>query len=255
MWCPGIAAAATLGLTGGKLSELGWRGAPLRYVALGWAVPLLGLSLAYALVCVLGKASFPEPRFLARAAQAMGMSDAPLPIILLAQAGIAATVGPINFGGRALGEELGWRGLLVPEACAAFGFVPGALVSGAVWGLWHFPLLIGHASFTEMVNFVVLVIGISVGFAWLRLKSHSIWPSTLWHGTHNAFRDLFLNPLTLSTAAGRWWLDETGYSLALLGGCVAALFIALHRRDARNATAERLKIQRAQTMPRIGSRP
>ena len=107
----------------------------------------------------------------------MGLSGAPLPLILLAQAPLAATVGPINSCGRALGEELGWRGLLVPEACAAFGSCRGAAERRRV-GAVAFPLLIGRASLTEMVNFVILIISISIGFAWLRLKSHSVWPST-----------------------------------------------------------------------------
>ncbi len=51
------------------------------------------------------------------------------------------------------------------------------------------------------------------------------------HGMHNAFRDLFLIPLTLGTASGQSWLDETGYSLALMGLCTAALFAALHIRE------------------------
>jgi uncharacterized protein len=118
----------------------------------------------------------------------MGFHNGSTLIILFAHTGVSAIVGPINSCGRALGEELGWRGFLVPEACQAFGFLPGALIVGLIWALWHFPLLLGSVPLTGIVNFTVMVVGISVAFAWVRQKSHSVWPSTIMHGTHNAFR-------------------------------------------------------------------
>lgn len=36
----------------------------------------------------------------------------------------------------AAGEELGWRGLLVPELNQFLGFMELALLSGAVWNSW-----------------------------------------------------------------------------------------------------------------------
>jgi uncharacterized protein len=146
---------------------------------------------------------------------------------------MASTVGLMNGVGRALGEELGWRGLLVPEACSRFGFRSGALLTGIVWATWHFPLILGntytgteggHTSIITLINFMLLVIGISIPYAWFRQKSGSVWPSTVMHGTHNAIRD-FVASLTVGTGAGSaMWLGETGYGFAIMGACVGILF-------------------------------
>ena len=44
---------------------------------------------------------------------------------------------------NALGEEIGWRGFLVPELFKTTGLTGTALFSGVVWALWHYPVLIG----------------------------------------------------------------------------------------------------------------
>ena len=36
-----------------------------------------------------------------------------------------------------VGEEFGWRGYAYPRLAARFGAAHGALVVGALWGLWH----------------------------------------------------------------------------------------------------------------------
>src|SRR5690606_10039592 len=41
----------------------------------------------------------------------------------------------------AFGEELGWRGFLVP-ALRPLGTWPALLISGAIWGLWHAPVIL-----------------------------------------------------------------------------------------------------------------
>jgi len=39
-----------------------------------------------------------------------------------------------------LGEELGWRGFLLPRLIPTHGPLVAALIVGAVWALWHLPL-------------------------------------------------------------------------------------------------------------------
>jgi len=39
-----------------------------------------------------------------------------------------------------LGEEFGWRGVLLPALRGRFGLLGSALLVGAVWGLWHLPV-------------------------------------------------------------------------------------------------------------------
>ena len=45
----------------------------------------------------------------------------------------------------ALGEEVGWRGWLLPELYQRHGTAGAILIGGALWGVWHAPLtLLGH---------------------------------------------------------------------------------------------------------------
>lgn len=50
-------------------------------------------------------------------------------------------LGPLLQFVYALGEELGWRGFLLPRLMP-LGKVPAYLVLGVVWGLWHAPLIL-----------------------------------------------------------------------------------------------------------------
>ena len=39
-----------------------------------------------------------------------------------------------------LGEELGWRGFLLPEFQKRFPNLKSAIIIGIVWFIWHIPL-------------------------------------------------------------------------------------------------------------------
>ena len=42
----------------------------------------------------------------------------------------------------ALGEEVGWRGYMMPRLKEQFGLLNGRLLGGVVWGIWHWPLML-----------------------------------------------------------------------------------------------------------------
>jgi len=42
-----------------------------------------------------------------------------------------------------LGEELGWRGWLLPSLTARYGLSGATLFTGIIWYIWHFPILLG----------------------------------------------------------------------------------------------------------------
>ena len=90
----------------------------------------------------------------------------------------------------AFGEELGWRGYLLRELQDR-KFLYVSLVTGVVWGLWHFPLiLIGHnypdypvAGVGMMVVFCILL---SPVMTYIVIKSKSVITAAIFHGTMNA---------------------------------------------------------------------
>lgn len=89
----------------------------------------------------------------------------------------------------ALGEELGWRGFL-QSALSPLGFWRMALLSGALWGVWHAPVILLGYNFARpdllglacMVVFCVLV---GVLLHWLRALCHNVWVTAVAHGAVN----------------------------------------------------------------------
>lgn len=90
----------------------------------------------------------------------------------------------------AFGEEYGWRNYMV-DALRGQQFWKVALLIGFVWGIWHAPLiLIGHnypqhpiAGVGMMCVFCILM---GVLELWLVLKTDSVIPAAMMHGTVNA---------------------------------------------------------------------
>ena len=131
MWCPALAAFATLKLNRRRLSELGWKWPAGRYALASWYIPICYATIAYVIVWVSGLGAFPNHQFMDSLVARFGLGLSPTASTVLYVA-LMGTFGLVGSMSRALGEEIGWRGFLVPEMSKTFSFTATALISGIV---------------------------------------------------------------------------------------------------------------------------
>jgi membrane protease YdiL (CAAX protease family) len=220
MWCPGVAAIITSLLTGRSLREIGWRWGATKYQFAAWVVPMLYAWPAYILVWATGLGGFPAAKIVTVLRERLHLGGASDTTTLVVGYIVTATVGMLFGCIGALGEEIGWRGFLVPELSRITSFTRLSLISGTIWALWHFPLIFfgnynsgGTPRWFSASCFFIMVVGISFGFAWLRLKSGSMWTGMIMHAIHNAIIQSYLTPLTVSNSKTPWFIDEFGAAM------------------------------------------
>jgi uncharacterized protein len=225
MWCPGAAAILASLLTGRRVSAIGWRWS-WKWALLGYLIPVAYAAVAYGSSWALGLAGVPNADFLSSLTRRFGGSEgAAFTKFVLLQGTVGVFVACLS----GLGEEIGWRGFLVPELARKTGFTRTALVSGAIWAVWHYPILLfadynaGTPAWYGLTCFTVSVLGIGFVFAYARLVSGSIWPAAILHGSHNLWIQGVFTPLTRDTGRTRWVIDEFGAALAVSAVGVAWL--------------------------------
>ncbi len=229
-WCPGLAAMLILKLNGRKLSELGWRWPEARYVWMSWLVPLTYAAISYTIVWGCGLGGFPNYEFMQHLVPVMALNASPL-ISTVLYLLLTGTYGMITRVSSDLGEEIGWRGFLVPELFKNIGYTRTSLLGGAVWALWHYPLLIwsnynsgsGEPLWFALICFTIMVIGDSFINTWLRLKSGSLWVAAIAHASHNLYIQTICTPLTRDTGKTLWFIDEFGVVVPIV-----TLFFAIY---------------------------
>ena len=231
MWSPGLAAICASVFTRRSWREIGWRPGPVKFLAAGWCIPIGCASLTYGIVWLTGLGSMPSPLFLERAALTLNLHDRPAAEVVLRAFVYLSTMGLLNIG--ALGEELGWRGFLVPELNRWAGFRRAGIISGAIWALWHWPLVIwgGYHSDTPLPYalscLTIMTMSAGVVAAWLRLKSGSIWPCFVMHAVHNAMIQKFFDRVTINSGHTTYFTTEFGAGLALFYLLIAAFLMAV----------------------------
>jgi uncharacterized protein len=229
MWGPGIAAIlVTLFIARQPFSSLRLKTlGPKRYYFWAWFLAPLVAALTLAATVLLGTGVFdPNITFMR---EALAQSPQALPsveILLAIQLAFALTLAPFINLIFAMGEELGWRGFLLPQLMP-LGEWKALLLSGAIWGVWHAPATILHGhNFPNhpYLGVLVMTVGcmlLGVLFGWLYLKTKSPWAPALAHGAFNAIAPaaiLFLKPEGLDMALG-------GNPLGLAGWIPMALII------------------------------
>jgi uncharacterized protein len=234
MWAPGLAATLAQRVFAGNLGEVGWRWDAGHYRRLAYVIPFLYVLPVYAAVWISGLGGFDAAQFVHGVGKDFGLTALSIPVALTGYVLIALTAGFIGGAGGALGEELGWRGFLVPELAKVNGFTGVGLISGSLWAIWHYPLMF-YGGYNASIPawyatgcFTVMMVAAGFIAAWLRLRSGSIWPAVIFHASHNMFIQLIFTPMTTNTGHTAYFIDEFGIGLAIT--CVIAALVVWKKR-------------------------
>ena len=114
---------------------------------------------------------------------------------------LAFTTGP-------LGEEVGWRGFLLPRMLKRYPPLAASLMIGVIWAIWHFPLYL-ERWFSSPATFVTFA---------LNTMCYSVIMTVLWGFTR----------------ASVFWAIMFHWSVNISGGVVARVFPEIGSRGPPN---------------------
>ena len=216
-----------------RLRQGGW----LSYVS-AWAGISLLIALGAALFFILNPGDF-DPTLSAYRQASGGLSDTSDGQLLgsaIINILIGAAISPLVNGIPCLGEELGWRGYLLPKLCDLMGEGPANLTTGIIWGIWHAPMIaMGHNygmgypgyPWVGIVAMVVFCIAVGGILGRLSMLAESVWPAVIGHAVLNglaaagtlfmavdAVMNPFIGPLPVGIVGGIGLLIAGVYCIA-----------------------------------------
>lgn len=210
-------------------SKMGFRFCKLKYILAGILLPLAYLLIPYMLYWRMVPENF-------------AYSGVPLGRIL-ADCLPAGIIGIFAGLLTATGEEIGWRGFLVPALADRHAAEKSLLISGLFWCLWHFPLLIwggyteGVSTAYSLIAFVLCIFPVGVICGLLRLESGSMWPCAFLHAAHNNYDQAILDVITKG-ADKPYYVSETGvFTIACVW--IIAIVMYLNFKKKRDSSKEK----------------
>jgi membrane protease YdiL (CAAX protease family) len=216
MWCPTLAAVTCSLIFRQKLSSLGLKIPKLKWIATAYLLPLAYGFLTYGVVWLLGITKLD------------GGQSAQL--YRLAWYGILINLAFVT------GEEIGWRGYLMPQLKKLFGSNIASVICGIIWSVWHWPIifaglyLVKIPLLPQLLLLTVSLIGFSLMAEWLRLVSGSIIPVIMLHGSHNNFIQGYFDSVTIVTSkTANYLTGEAGIAMTLVFVLLGVLFWRLIR--------------------------
>ena len=65
------------------------------------------------------------------------------------------------------GEEMGWRGYVLPRLQAKYSALSSTLILGVIWGIWHLPKFLSNFDIVDFGWFMVHIMAFAVILTWL----------------------------------------------------------------------------------------
>jgi membrane protease YdiL (CAAX protease family) len=203
-------------------APFGFRRPPARSIAIAWAMGLGYVLLSAVIVWTLGLAGF--------AGSEIGLMTL-----------LGSTVLAVPYLLLALGEDLGWRGLLTTRLAQVSGPRTVVLFGGLVWGMFHWPLMLflggvpdGTPTWFALASFTVGTTALGAILSSMQLR-WGIWPGLVMHAVLNAAQYHVVGPLTSPTANSGYYAGETGIVTTAV---LLVLAVAWWRRAPLRRTAD-----------------
>ena len=84
------------------------------------------------------------------------------------------------------GEEIGWRGYVLPRLQAKYSALVSSLILGIIWGLWHLPKFLGESDASAFGLLMVRILASAILYTWLYNDTKgSLLLVTIFHAAGN----------------------------------------------------------------------
>jgi membrane protease YdiL (CAAX protease family) len=128
-------------------------------------------------------------------------------------------------------EEIGWTGYAFPKMQLKYSALPASLLLGALWGLWHLPVVdfLGAAYphgvywLPFFLAFFVLVMAMRVLIAWVYSNTGSVLLAQIMHASSTGFL-VVLSPLSVLPAQETLWYAVYAATLWIAVAIVAVRY-------------------------------
>lgn len=218
MWVPTIAAIIAGCISqkesNGKISfkkllqSIGFQKTSIKWILLSCLIPAVYIGIPYVLFGI----AFPNSLDMSKASV--------IQLVLMSVVGIF--IGLIT----AIGEEIGWRGYLVPDTLERVGIKKALIYTSIFWGVWHLPILIsglympGTPAWYSVPAFLFMIIPVGMIYGIITIKTKSIWPAIFLHAAHNTFDQLIFGTVTVANNK-MFFVSETGIFTIIFAWIVA----------------------------------
>lgn len=212
MWMPAIASFVALSIVRKEMNikfsfkrmftDTGFKKCKFKYILMGCIIPFIYLFIPYLIYWIIYPSNF---RYQGVSVWII-LKDC-LPMLIL---GIFLSLL------TAVGEEIGWRGFLVPALYSRLGLNPTLLITGLFWCAWHMPIIIsglympGTPLYYAIPAFTLAIFPVGVIAAILTLESKSVWPAAFLHAAHNNYDQSVFEVITIGDNK-MFFVSETGF--------------------------------------------
>jgi len=231
MLAVGVATVLTCLIRKRDLATLGWGWGSWKYQWISYLLPLIITSVAYLIIWYARLGEWYNTEFVFQQMKEYNLSGWSDARVIIFHFALTATYSFILLLPSVLGEEIGWRGFLVPELAKFMSFTNVALTSGLIWSMWHWPLIFmglygndGAPLYFQLFFFTLFITSNAVIMTYLRFKTNGLWSAVIFHMSGNIFLQKVFAPLTIETDNSAWYVNEFGLVPALVAFVIAVYY-------------------------------